>query len=139
MPSGADAALTTRERFMRFLLVGALAASLNVAARWLLDLTMPYEAAVALAYLVGMIAAFVMSKRFVFERSGAPVAVQFVRFAAVNAVAFVQVWLVSVGLARLAFPAAGFVWHADTLAHLIGVASPIVTSYIGHRFFSFRR
>jgi putative flippase GtrA len=52
-------------------------------------------------------------------------------------VALVQVWVVSVGLARLVFPAVGFTWHADDIAHLIGVTIPAVTSYFGHRHFSF--
>ncbi len=139
MLSGGEDGPTDRQRFLRFLLVGGLAAGLNVAARWFLDFALAYEVAVALAYLVGMIAAFAMSRRFVFERSEAPLPVQFGRFAVVNMLAFAQVWLVSVGLARLLFPAVGFAWHSDTLAHLIGVASPIVTSYLGHRHFSFRR
>ena len=41
------------------------------------------------------------------------------------------------GLARLAFPAVGFDWLAEDIAHLIGVAIPAVTSYFGHRHFSF--
>ena len=61
------------------------------------------------------------------------------RFAIVNVFALAQVWLVSVGLARLAFPAIGFAWHAEDIAHLIGVAIPAVTSYFGHRHFSFAK
>ena len=63
---------------------------------------------------------------------------QLTRFALVNAIAFVQVWLVSVGLARLLFPAIGFTWQAEIVAHAIGVASPAVTSYFLHQHFSFR-
>jgi hypothetical protein len=63
---------------------------------------------------------------------------EYARFALANAVAFAQVWLVSVGLARLVFPAIGFRRHADTVAHLIGLASPVWTSYLGHKHFSFR-
>lgn len=123
--------------FGRFLLTGGVAAGVNVAARWLLSHAMTYEIAVVLAYLVGMITAYLLSRAFVFARSGRTVADEAVRFALVNVVALLQVWLVSVGLARLAFPALGFAWHADTIAHLIGVAIPAVTSYFGHRHFSF--
>jgi len=55
----------------------------------------------------------------------------------VNLAAVAQVWVVSVGLARLVFPVAGFVWHAETVAHVIGVAVPVFTSYLGHKHFSF--
>ena len=64
---------------------------------------------------------------------------EFGRFALVNALAFVQVWLVSVGLARLVFPALGFTRHADTVAHVLGVASPVAVSYLLHKRFSFGR
>ena len=45
--------------------------------------------------------------------------------------------VVSVGLARFIFPATGFAWHAETVAHVIGVAVPVFTSYLGHKHFSF--
>src|SRR5215468_4396604 len=93
--------------------------------------------AVLAAYLIGMITAFVLSRRFVFEPSSAPVAIQLQRFTVVNIAALAQVWLVSVGLARLVFPGIGFNWHNETLAHLIGVASPVITSYFAHRTYSF--
>jgi len=49
------------------------------------------------------------------------------------------VWVISVGLARVVFPAIGMTWHADDIAHLIGVLAPAVTSYVGHRFYTFAR
>lgn len=123
--------------FLKFLLTGGVAAFVNLAARWLLNLMMSYEIAVVVAYLIGMITAYTFSKLFVFEASGRTVQDEFARFALVNLAALVQVWLVSVGLARLAFPALGFDWYAEDIAHLIGVAVPAVTSYFGHRHFSF--
>ena len=123
--------------FGRFLLTGGVAAGVNVAARWGLSHAVVYEAAVALAYLAGMTTAYLLSRAFVFARSGRSVTDEAVRFALVNVLALAQVWLVSVGLARLAFPAVGFDWHAEDIAHLIGVAIPAVTSYFGHRHFSF--
>jgi putative flippase GtrA len=123
--------------FGRFLLTGGVAAGVNVMARWLLSHAVVYELAVALAYLVGMATAYCLSRTFVFECSGRSVADEAARFALVNVVALAQVWVVSVGLARLVFPAVGFVWHAEDVAHLIGVAIPAVTSYFGHRHFSF--
>jgi putative flippase GtrA len=125
--------------FGRFLVTGGVAAGVNVGARWLLSHAMVYEIAVVVAYLVGMATAYALTRLFVFERSGRAMVDEAVRFALVNAVALVQVWVVSVGLARLAFPAVGFAWHAEDIAHLIGVAIPAVTSYFGHRHFSFAK
>lgn len=125
--------------FVRFVLTGGTAAAVNIGARMLLSLAMPYETAVAAAYLFGMVTAYLLARRFVFAASGGAMAGEFSRFAFVNLVALAQVWLVSVGLARLLFPAIDFTFHAETVAHAIGVLSPIGTSYIGHRRFSFAR
>ena len=56
-----------------------------------------------------------------------------------EAAAVAQVWIVSVGLTRFIFPAIGLAWHAETVAHVIGVAVPVFTSYLGHKHFSFAR
>ena len=132
-------ALSEPARFVRFLVTGGIAAAVNIAAREILNRAMSYEAAVAVAYLAGMATAFVLARIFVFEASGAAMHREFGRFALVNALAFVQVWLVSVGLARLVFPALGFTRHADTVAHVLGVASPVAVSYLLHKRFSFGR
>ena len=92
----------------------------------------------AITYLFGMLTAYVLARRFVFDASGRSVRSELYRFTLVNLVALAQVWLVSVGLAEWLFPAIDFQWHAYDIAHLIGVASPIVTSYLGHRYYSFR-
>lgn len=125
--------------FGRFLVTGGVAAGVNVGARWLLSHSMVYEVAVVVAYLVGMVTAYALSRLFVFERSGRAMVDEAVRFTLVNMVALAQVWIVSVGLARLVFPAIDFTWHAEDIAHLIGVAIPAVTSYFGHRHFSFAK
>jgi putative flippase GtrA len=130
--------MTERARFVRFLITGGIAAVVNVLSRWLLDFVVIYEVAVGLAYIAGMTVAFVLARMFVFETEAGDAKGQYVRFALVNVVAFVQVWCVSVILARLVFPAVGLTWQAETIAHLIGVGSPVVTSYLAHKKFSFR-
>jgi putative flippase GtrA len=120
------------------MMTGGLAALCNIGARILLSRVMRYELSVAIAYLVGMIVAFVLARSFVFERSMRAWHVQLTRFATVNFFAFIQVWLVSVGLARLLFPWLAFHWHPETVAHLIGVVSPVLFSYYAHKHFSFR-
>jgi putative flippase GtrA len=130
--------MTERARFIRFLVSGGIAAGVNVLSRWLLDFVVIYEAAVGLAYIAGMTVAFVLARVFVFESEAGDAKGQYVRFALVNVVAFVQVWCVSVVLARLVFPAIGLTWQAETVAHMIGVVSPVVTSYLAHKRFSFR-
>lgn len=124
-------------RFVAFLLTGGLAAGVNVASRVVFDLVMPYEAAVLVAYLVGMTTAFFLARLFVFEASGRSLHVEYGRFALVNVAALMQVLVVSVGLAKLVFPAIGLHWNAELIAHVIGVLSPVLVSYQGHKRFSF--
>jgi len=124
-------------RFALFVVAGGIAALVNIASRIALNLVMPYEVAIVVAYVCGMTTAYALNKLFVFERSGRAVTDEYVRFTLVNLVAVAQVWLVSVGLARLLFPAVGFTWHAETVAHVIGVIVPVFTSYLGHKHFSF--
>jgi putative flippase GtrA len=125
-------------RFASFVVTGGIAAACNLGARFLMSRVMRYEFAVLFAYLVGMVVAFVLARTFVFEKSGTGWHAQLSRFALVNAFGFAQVWLVSVGLVRLVFPRIAFHWHAEDVAHLIGVASPVFVSYYAHKHFSFR-
>lgn len=124
-------------RFVRFLVTGGIAAGVNVVSRYFLSMVMEYRAAVIVAYLCGMTTAWVLSRAFVFEQTGRSRGAEYLRFGIVNLVAAAQVWVVSVGLAEYAFPALGFAWHAETVAHVIGVIIPVFTSYLGHKHFSF--
>ena len=63
---------------------------------------------------------------------------QFARFSLVNIIGFAQVWLVSVGLVRLVFPATWPAPSAETAAHVIGLGSIAATSFLLHKRFSFR-
>ncbi len=123
--------------FLRFLLTGGIAAAVNLASRYLLNDWVGFEAAVVLAYLIGMTVAYTLARSFVFESSGRSVASEFKRFALVNCVSLALVWSISVVLAREAFPAMGFRWHAEDVAHAIGVSVPAVVSYFGHKVYTF--
>lgn len=124
-------------RFVRFLVTGGIAAGVNVVSRYFFSMIMEYRVAVIVAYLCGMTTAWVLSRAFVFEQTGRSRGAEYLRFGIVNLVAAAQVWVVSVGLAEYAFPALGFTWHTETVAHVIGVIIPVFTSYLGHKHFSF--
>lgn len=127
----------SRAQFARFLVVGGIAALVNILSRIALNYVMSYEVAIVVAYLCGMTTAYVLNKLFVFSPSGRAVHDEYLRFTIVNLLAVAQVWIVSVGLAFYVFPFLGFTWHAKTVAHIIGVVVPTITSYFGHRHFSF--
>jgi len=127
----------SRSELAKFILVGGVAAIVNILSRYALNRFMIFEVAVALAYAIGMATAFVMTRQFVFMPSGRRPHDEFVRFCIVNLAAALQVWIISVGLVRLVFPMIGFGWHAEEVGHVIGVMSPVLTSYWGHKHFSF--
>ena len=130
--------MTEKKRFVRFILTGGFAALVNIGARVLLSQVMRFEMAIIVAYLIAMVVAYVLSRILVFEKSGRSVAEELSKFAIVNVVALVQVWLVSVALKYYVLPAIGWTYHAEFVAHFVGVASPVFTSYLGHKYFSFR-
>jgi putative flippase GtrA len=126
------------KQFLVFLLTGGFAAAVNWGSRIVFNLWMPYSAAIVVAYIAGMITAFVLAKIFVFKASTQSTGRSVLFFTLVNLVAVLQTWAVSVGLAYYVFPRFGMTWHDRDIAHLIGVMIPVFTSYIGHKKFSFR-
>ncbi len=127
-----------RQRFLRFALVGAAAAAVNIGSRIVISQFVRFEVAVVLAFPIAMTFAFVLTRLLVFNNSDRPVWDEYFRFLLVNLVALVQVWLISVGLTNLLFPAIGWTFHAELIAHTIAVGSPIFTSYYAHKYFTFR-
>jgi putative flippase GtrA len=125
-------------QFAGFLVAGAIAALANVASRFAFSHFLPLEAAVVLAYLVGMAVAFALMRSRVFPPASGSLQRQVTMFAAVNAVALAQTLIVTLLLARWLLPALGIRDHAEDIAHIVGVGVPIVTSYFGHKHLSFR-
>lgn len=130
---------TIRTEFMQFLIVGGFAALVNFVSRIIINEWVNYRIAVMLAYLIGMLTAFVLSKMYVFEKSGRHHLHELRDFTIVNIFAVIQVWIISVGLAEYIFPAIDYTFYAPEVAHLIGLGIPAVTSYLGHKYFSFRK
>lgn len=128
----------TRE-FLGFAVVGIVAGGINIAARYLIDYFTSYEAAVALAFPIALTVAFALNRNYVFKSEKPQTASQFLRFAIVNLSALFQVWVISVGLVRYVFPAIGFVWHPELIGHSIGVASPVLTSFLFYKYWIFKK
>ncbi len=126
-------------QLVRFLATGGLAALVNLTTRYFLTPALGFEVSVIVAYLIGMVTAYVLFRLFVFGHSGRSIVSEAYRFVLVNLLAIVLVWLVSVGLARNLFPAIGLVWHAEDLAHFIGVCVPAASSFVGHRYFTYAK
>ena len=125
-------------QFVRFLLAGGVAAAANYGSRFLFSEWFSYSVAIVLAYLVGMVVAFLLMRRFVFDATGGQLGPQVVKFIVVNMFAVLQTLLISLLLAHWALPTLGVTEHVEALAHLVGVLVPAVTSYLGHRLATFK-
>lgn len=125
-------------QFLIFLLTGSIAAGVNFSSRIIYSLWYDFSTAVILAYLTGMATAFILAKVFVFKNSEQPLHHSGMFFVLVNAVAALQTWGISMGLALYLLPAMGVTFFALEISHAVGVAVPVVTSYIGHKHLSFR-
>ena len=80
-------------RFLRFLTRRRVRrASLALGSRYLLNQYMSFEAAVAVAYLFGVVTAYLLARLFVFQKSGHKIATEFRRFAVVNIISLAVVW-----------------------------------------------
>jgi putative flippase GtrA len=131
--------LVKAPQFVLFVIAGGTAALVNIVARLLFNVVTSFETAVVLAFPLGLTTAFMLNRSLVFDASEGNATQQYARFFVVNIAGLAVIWVVSVLLVRILFPAVGFTWHAKLIGHTIGVLSPIVVSYYGHKHYSFRR
>lgn len=124
-------------RFLKFLVVGGIAASVNFGSRIVLNFWMGFVPAILVAYLFGMTTAFTLNKLFVFTNAKNKVHHQALWFIMVNLAAAGQTLIISLVLADAVLPAISVRSHIHTIAHGIGVLAPVITSYFGHKYLSF--
>ncbi len=122
---------------MMFVLCGGIAALVNIAARVLLSLLLPYSVAIVIAYIIGMITAFFLNRLFVFQKTTQKTNRQVFYFTIVNLLAVAQTLAISLLLVETVFPLLNYTFQAKTVAHCIGVVVPVFTSYLGHKYWSF--
>lgn len=125
-------------QFLVFLLTGGFAAAVNLGSRIVYSHWLAFSPAVILAYLTGMVTAFVLARLFVFQTSTQSMRRTVLFFVLVNVLAVLQTWGISMAMRYWALPALGVVRFADIIAHGCGVVVPVFTSYLGHKHWSFR-
>jgi putative flippase GtrA len=125
-------------QFLRFLVAGGIAAVANFGSRFVLSMFFSFGIAVFFAYLVGMLVAFLLMRGHVFNASQGPLAQQVTKFVGVNLLAVFQTLGISLLMARWLLPSVGIQNHVEALGHLVGVLVPVITSYFGHKFVTFR-
>lgn len=124
-------------QFVAFLLTGGTAAAINFISRIVYNQWLGFSSAVILAYLTGMVTAYVLARTFVFTGRH-PLSRSIFYFTLINLVAIVQTWLVSLLMLNHVLPAFSVVRFAPELAHAVGIVVPVFTSFLGHKYLSFR-
>ena len=124
-------------QFLLFVLTGGAAALVNILSRVGFSRVLRFELAVLAAYGIGMVTAYLLARRFVFQRSRQSMRRSFAAFALVNLAAVLQTWLVSLGLRHVLLPVIGVTALVDLIAHSCGVIVPVFTSFLGHKYISF--
>ena len=125
-------------QFLLFLLTGGFAAAVNFGSRIVYNRWMSFSWAVVVAYITGMITAYVLARLFVFRDSRQSTHRSMMFFVLVNGVAILQTWAISLGLAYYVLPALGVTVFVREIAHAVGVVVPVFSSYIGHKRWSFK-
>ena len=140
LPPSLRARMTPAEmrRIGRFLLAGGFAAFVNWAARFPLNMVMPFEASVLVAYGVGMVVGFFLYRLFVFEAKTGDARSQLWKFLVVNAVGAVEVWLLTILFVRVVAPALDWTLWVEPISHAAAIGIGAATSYVGHRLLTFR-
>ncbi|EIJ43410.1 putative membrane protein [Beggiatoa alba B18LD] len=126
--------------FLKFLAVGGFAALVNFFSRIGFSYFVGYTVAIILAYCLGIVTAFIFNKLYVFNhkvgrRSHAE---QFYYFFLINLVGLAQTLVISLLLAHYLLPALGITRAVEEIAHFIGICVPVFTSYLGHKYITFR-
>jgi len=125
-------------KFLIFLITGGIAALINFGSRVIYNIFVNFSYAVILAYLTGMVTAFILVKKYVFNQSIQKLHKSIMFFSLVNIVALAQTWLISMSLAYYLLPHFGIVDYVMEISHAVGIAVPVFTSYLGHKYFSFK-
>jgi putative flippase GtrA len=126
------------KQFIAFLLIGGIAAGLNWSSRFLFSIWFDFPVSIVLGYFVGLTSAFFLMRRFVFRGASQSTKVQVPMFVFVNLLGLTQTLVVSLVLAKWVFPRFSSSLNPEASAHLIGVLVPVFTSYVGHKYFTFK-
>jgi putative flippase GtrA len=125
-------------QFWIFIVTGGFAAIINFLSRIVYNQWVDFSISIVIAYITGMITAFVLAKIFVFKESAQPLSKSIFYFILINVFAVLQTWAVSMSLVTYVFPWGGWKLHPEEIAHAIGIIVPVFSSYLGHKYITFR-
>nr|WP_276559039.1 GtrA family protein [Fluoribacter dumoffii] len=120
------------------MIAGFISFTVNFCSRILYNESFSFSTSIFLAYITGMITAFILGKLFVFKQSGQTLVQSLIFFILVNCIGMLQTWLVSLLLVFYVLPALDIHQFSREIGHVMGLIFPVFTSYLGHKFWTFR-
>ncbi len=125
------------KRYLKFLAAGGIAALAHWASRIVLSGYVDFFASLVISYVVGLIFAYLLNRKYVFPESELPMKHQVSRFFLINIITMPAVWLTSIGLDH-AFYFIDDKLIRQSIAHAFAVMLPAVSSYFFYKVFAFK-
>ena len=129
--------LKTRE-FIYFVITGGIAALVNILTRFIFSFFIDFTLSILFSYFIAMVLAFILARRFVFRKSKKSIYSSFALFSLINLLAVLQTLLISIITRDYFLEKMINLQYANLISHTIGVATPIFTSFLGHKYLSFK-
>jgi putative flippase GtrA len=99
---------------------------------------MGFSSAIIVAYVTGMITAFILSKYLVFAPGRHHTIKEIGFFTLVNLAAIAQTWIISMVMFHYVLSWLDVAIYKKEIAHFFGIAVPAFTSYLGHKYLTFK-
>jgi putative flippase GtrA len=125
-------------QFIKFLISGTISTLINLFVRFCLSFFISYPAAIIISYLIGMMTSYIIFKMWVFQSQRHNLLQQLGYYLVINLLGLAQTIFVSLWLFHYIFTGINGIILRETLSHIIGLSVPIVSSYIGHKYLTFR-
>lgn len=125
--------------FVRFVAASGTSAVFNFLSRIAFSAVVSYPAAIIGAYGIGMAVAYSLNRKFVFPRRRAPCLGEMCRFVVINLIGVLQTLAVSLLVAKIVLPFLDVNWYQEEVGHFFGLSTLAFTSYLGHKYWTFRR
>jgi putative flippase GtrA len=127
------------QEFIRFFITGVTATVGNITAVWIVRHYTTFQIALIAGLAAGFTVSFVLSKVFAFRsRSWERAPGEALRFLAVYALGALIYWIVGILVGHSLLASIMPLWQAELGGAIVGASTMTVTSYFGHRFFTYR-
>ena len=123
-------------QFLIFLCTGGIAAFVNFASRIFLNSWMSFGLAVIVSYVLGMVVAFILFKLVVFKQDG-DIIKSLIKFILVNIIGIIITYYISIYV--YSYLKNYDILFVKEISHFLGLSITAITSFVGHKYFSFKK